>query len=127
MVRFRIGALVQKVALKDVIDLWWRVTRSTPLDEIYGEIDSLIATKGMEFFDRASGLRGICNELELISRQERRDFLTKIYLAICKFELGDIEGARVGLEFLLGPDGGWKNRAEEVASTLGLKIASQLN
>lgn len=110
IVRARIGRLI------DNKDRWWDVSRLDVSEEI---VDCLRAWI-FPFLERMQSLEAMRDWLVCTGIPSPKSPLPSIYLAILRYQLGDIDAARAVLaEIEQKALGAWKSRAQEVAARIG--------
>jgi hypothetical protein len=105
--------------LESQVDQWWTIRDARDLETAGAEIVSLLSSNAIPFFDRLGSLSAIREALEATSQSRRATPLDRIYLAIVKAELGDLDGAMTILgDIRTSAPSAWSDRVSIVIGAL---------
>jgi hypothetical protein len=103
-------------------DHWWTVNGTPDLETAGAEIVSLLSSQAMPFFDRLRSLSAVRETLEMTIRSPRATPVDRIYLAIVKAELGDLDDAMAILDGVrTSAARAWDGRVSVVMSALSAR------
>lgn len=106
---------------------WWSIHAATDAEKVGREVADLLAAKALPFFDRIDSLAAVHDVLEKDAESAVKTPLTRIYLAVAKAELGDLEDARNILSNVgaTAPDA-WRERVSAIVDELSKRSSMAL-